>query len=923
MLYNKAATKLEVYPPALEAASYDVASTVTAIGDYAFYNNDVLTTISLPSGVASIGSMAFANVEKLVALTIKATTPVGVASTTFDGLLDFATLFVPSGSSSSYRDANGWSNFSQVIESSNPTIATATVDHFDYLLVGSNAIASAYNLESWEYYDEVIPATITVGNSTYTITGCMPQLMENTSCPTLTIEAAITTITKEMFHDSSIQEVVLPESVTTIAEGAFMGCGELRYINFPEGLTTIETTAFIFCSNLNDVSLPASITEIGAAAFSSCSILYSVEIARTEPLDISENVFSGISEYSILTVPFGCKQAYQEATGWNVFNTITSAPVSSLPSVIIDDIIYALYNDEQAFVTGYNVIEPVNLDIPASITTEGTTYSVTMVTENAFAECSSLKTVVIPSSVHTIEPWAFYWCPSLTTVTIPEGVTYIGNYAFCNSDQLTTITLPEGLTYLGKSALAWCSSLTDITLPSTLTTISNKLFVSCLSLTQLVIPEGVEEIEEYAISGCLKLVDLSLPSTLTSIAENAFSGCYNLMSVSVAQSTPLDIDSDLFEDIAHDATLYVPVGSKSLYESATGWDFFVNIVEGDAPATSLESIDNLLYLVHDTYATVAGFVADATIGDITIPSKVVVDNVAYPVYNIGTAAFYGCTTLGSVTIEEGVEVIEMGTFVYSSLAGLSIPASVTTIGESALYEVRDLATIVVDADNPNYSSVDNALFDKEQTTLMLYAPGSTATSYTVPSTVTTLAESAFYGSSNLRSVELNDNLETIESYVFEGCSNLTSLYIPASVIRIGEYLNSDAEAITKVYVASEIPAEVTYYPFNNRDNITLYVPIGCKEVYEATEYWNEFAEIVEMDVTSDMSATVTTTTVAAANGAIVVEGAAVGTTIVIYNTAGWLVYSGIATNATTTVSLPTGLYIVCVEGQAATRVVVK
>ena len=96
--------------------------------------------------------------------------------------------------------------------------------------------------------------------------------------------------------------------------------------------------------------------------------------------------------------------------------------------------------------------------IPATVTYNGITYSVTSIGEWAFADCSSLTSVTIPESVTYIGYYAFDYCSSLTSLTIPNSVTSIGEGAFDYCSSLTSITIPNSVTSIGDRAFRGCSS---------------------------------------------------------------------------------------------------------------------------------------------------------------------------------------------------------------------------------------------------------------------------------------------------------------------------------------------------------------------------------------------------------------------------------------------------------------------------------
>jgi hypothetical protein len=153
------------------------------------------------------------------------------------------------------------------------------------------------------------------------------------------------------------------------------------------------------------------------------------------------------------------------------------------------------------------------------------------------------------------------------------------------------------------------------------------------------------------------------------------------------------------------------------------------------------------------------------------------------VTSIGDNAFYSCEKLASVTLPEGLTSIAVGTFAHNSLlASITIPDTVTSIGDNAFYNCRGLTsltlsasvtsfpvsavqgcsgitTINVDENNATYSSVGGVLFDKSETTPLYYPAGRTASSYTIPASVTNVSGEVFNGVQALTEITVeNGNL---------------------------------------------------------------------------------------------------------------------------------------------------------------------
>jgi len=116
---------------------------------------------------------------------------------------------------------------------------------------------------------------------------------------------------------------------------------------------------------------------------------------------------------------------------------------------------YYTYPGDNNYVSG-------DVVIPSTVTYDGTTYSVTSIGDNAFAYCSGLTSIDIPSSVTSIGELAFYSCYRLTSITIPTGITSIGEGAFSGCSGLTSVTIPNSVTSIGSGVFINCSDLTSI-----------------------------------------------------------------------------------------------------------------------------------------------------------------------------------------------------------------------------------------------------------------------------------------------------------------------------------------------------------------------------------------------------------------------------------------------------------------------------
>lgn len=370
------------------------------------------------------------------------------------------------------------------------------------------------------------------------------------------------------------KNTIIPSSVTSIGNGAFLGRAGLQAISIPSSITSIGNGAFQGCTGLQTITIPSSVTSIGASVFKDCTNLQRVISKNTVPVAFGENAFNGISSYCILEVPSGTKAAY-EAAGWT--EEIFKGGIVENQDIPSDGYTFTDTTIEGVLMT-FKVISVANktvqvgdgnsqtpcisttyngpITIPAQVELQGEMYQVATIQSYAFRSCR-INSITIPEGVRGIGVQVFAYCNSLGSIYIPSSVTNLSNQAFSFCRYVNITVDPNNSVYDSRDN---CNAV--------IRTADNVLWAGGRST---VIPESVTSIGNYAFYGRY-ITSITIPSNVTSIGNYAFNQCSALTSVVCKNEVPITLGTNMviFSNINSGCVLHVPMGSKDAYIAA-GW----------------------------------------------------------------------------------------------------------------------------------------------------------------------------------------------------------------------------------------------------------------------------------------------------------------------------------------------------------------
>ncbi len=319
--------------------------TVTSIGEYAFSECTVLTSVTIPNSVTSIGEYAFSECTGLTSVTIP-NSVTSIGNSAFKSCWRLTSVTI----------GNSVTSIGNSAFESCPLLTEINVSTENNKYASIDGVVYSKDLTSLFLYPRgktesqfTIPNSVTsIGESAFehcskltsiTIPNSVTSIGEYafywcSGLTSVTIPNSVTSIGESAFeHCSKLTSITIPNSVTSIGNSTFCGCSKLTNVTIPNSVTSIGKLAFYDCSGLTSVTIPNSVTSIGSSAFSGRSGLETIYCYWDDPISCAPIFSYNVLENAVLYIPFGRINTYEKVDPWRNFWEIKEMDYSGIESI--------------------------------------------------------------------------------------------------------------------------------------------------------------------------------------------------------------------------------------------------------------------------------------------------------------------------------------------------------------------------------------------------------------------------------------------------------------------------------------------------------------------------------------------------------------------------------------------------------------
>jgi hypothetical protein len=697
------------------------------------------------------------------------------------------------------------------------------------------------------------------GTVTRKITNYLGYLNGSATSLSLTSISNLTVIGKYSFLlEGTLTSILLPKTVPTIEEGAFLRASKLQYVgmtaatgDLPTSLTTIGDYAF--CATvIKKVAIPASVTSIGTSAFLNCGTGFTSLTVATgnttykqhdETNKVALYKINSTGNYTLLRIISGATGTFTVMSGTTEIAT-NAGTCTGISGLVIPYTVKQIDYDAFHFKT-----VPTN-NIAAALTsvsftsTSANKSKLTTIGIGAFGDQTAITDIAFPANSTTsnidIGNYAFHNCSGLTNFSFGAftSIHQITNTSYTVS---TDSAMPSGI-------FDNCSALTSLTIPAGVKIINVYAFYNCQALTSITFPSTVTTIDDYAFADCGGLTSVTFPANLTTLGDNSFENDTGIKTIDLSPCTSLTtsgLQTAIFSNCSSVEKVIYSTNLTTIPDSIFSY------------MTSLSSITNIGNV---TAIGNNAFAGDSSLTYINLPSGLT---------SIGYNAFWSSGVV-ETTQDSGIFVLPnsvstLGTNAFSSCSGLLKFQIGTLQGTSQLTSIpgdcflsdANLTDIYFDS-GTNLTSIETGAFQSSG----IVRTSSGVDSFVLPNSVTILGASAFASCAGLVKFKVgvtagSASLATISDNCFQSDSNLTDFYFDTGTAlkTISSYAfdgcSSLARSTTSTGATGEayfaIPSGVTEiqtFAFQNCTSlVSFFIPttvttVGVKAFYGVTPYTN-------------------------------------------------------------------------------------
>lgn len=823
----------------LEQANTSVAADYSVIGGL---DTNTITTVNIPSHMASFGARAIGKTKDIVTLNINPD-----ASELIIGYNAFYTSRIADfnfpGVKSVYTLAFGQcDDMRTLVFGEKSTITSLPVNALNGVKISTFVVpASVVTLESQVFFfaDMLESISFAPGSQIRTINSGVFQGCASLRVVDLSNAVRLETIGDRVFSGTMIEEFSFPEGIKSVGGDMFSDCAKLKKITLPSTFTAnmLYTqkasgeyiSLFDSCTALEEVVVAPGNMELSAEN----GVLYD----RAKTIVYYYPLASKLTDYQLPeTVRVIEKFAFKQFQGktLNLPSKLERIEDNAFQAATLESIVIpatVVHIGYKAFAPQVNdaTLQTVIFEAGSRLETigdyafSGNTKltalalpdSVKSIGLSAFNDCSSLETLILPAGLTELKDQAFARCARLHTVVLQQGLVNIGvnvfkstaitelripasvrtiaDMAFFELPKLSSVVFADGslLDSVGAQAFSNCPLLQSVNLPDSVTTLGEAVFAYDGNLKSANIPSKVTDIPAKLFDGCINLTGATIPGSVMSIGERAFANNIKMTTIEIPASV-MNIGASAFEGCSGATSIVFAAGSgiTALGEDMTGK---ANIFKDTSSATTVVLPDGLESIGGHAFE-------NCGVTELTLPSALIeigvyafancdaleAVTISSEVNYLGDYAFFDCDNMLDATLSFGVEYL--GTLVFGCCEKLQtayIPATVVHIGSNPFAGCIAAGDVVVDPDNEFLVVEDGILYDLSKTILYSYPMSRTDETFTIPSKVTSVAPGAFAGS-QLKSITYPKRLGAIQPYTFAYCSKLTDVTIESGVSAIGD-----------------------------------------------------------------------------------------------------------------------------------------